>query len=311
MMVFLKQYGIWYVFYVILVASLLVSFWLYHIPLDYFKMALLFSGTLLLLLSAWQFWQFKKEQDIIAFYQDISELVELDRPRDVLYQKRLRQLEDDYKDSIFAIESQQKQQQELVKLWSHQMKIPLSVLSLMVQTNQLSKEEVSQQLLRLENYLGILLNYLKFSGERDDFRFESLSVDQVIRELIKKYRLVFIHKKISLTVSGDWELTTDKKWLTFALAQILDNALKYTQESGNITIEMMDNSISISDTGIGILSEDIPRLFEDGFTGYNGHEHQKASGFGLYMTKQVLDRLELSIEVYSQVEKGTTVRVFK
>lgn len=101
-----------------------------------------------------------------------------------------------------------------------------------------------------------------------------------------------------------------RKWLSFALSQIIDNALKYNKTGGKVAIEL-NKGISISDTGIGILAEDIPRLFDEGFTGFNGREHQKATGFGLYLTKRVLNQLELAISVESQLEVGTSVTITK
>ncbi|WP_019773888.1 ATP-binding protein, partial [Streptococcus sobrinus] len=118
-------------------------------------------------------------------------------------------------------------------------------------------------------------------------------------------------KELSVEIEGDWQVKTDKKWLTFALSQILDNAIKYSKQSGSITVFMSETGLALSDQGLGILPEDLPRLFDEGFTGYNGHEHQKATGLGLYMTKQILDSLGLSIQVTSQAGQGTTVWVGK
>lgn len=103
---------------------------------------------------------------------------------------------------------------------------------------------------------------------------------------------------------------SDKKWLSFALTQVIDNAIKYSNKGGYISISIKEGSMSISDNGIGILKEDLPRLFDEGFTGFNGHEHQKATGLGLYMTKQILDQLNLDIQIESVVGEGTKVIVF-
>ena len=114
-------------------------------------------------------------------------------------------------------------------------------------------------------------------------------------------------KTPSVEVTGDWELNSDRKWVNFALTQLIDNAIKYSKEGGKIAIRISQSSIEISDDGIGILEEDLPRIFEEGFTGFNGHEHQKATGLGLYMTKQVLDSLNLDITIHSQIDQGTQV----
>ena len=210
---------------------------------------------------------------------------------------------------LLAEQAKTEDVQSLVKMWSHQMKVPLSALSLMAQTNQLDGKEVQQQLTRLQNYLDTLLTYLKFSQNKDDFRFERLSVRDITIENVKKYRIPCLLKQLSIEVEGDWLLASDRKWLSFAISQILDNAIKYSKEQDKIRIEITDGRISISDNGIGILEEDLPRLFEEGFTGFNGHENQKATGLGLYMTKQILDSLNLAISITSQVDKGTQVTI--
>lgn len=187
------------------------------------------------------------------------------------------------------------------------MKVPLSALSLMAQTNQLQEKEVEQQLNRLQNYLDTLLNYLKFNQNKDDFRFEKISVKDCVTEIVKKYRVSCLLKHLSVEVNGDWQLNSDRKWINFALTQLIDNAIKYSKDGGKISIQITKGCIEISDNGIGILEEDLPRIFEEGFTGFNGHEHQKATGLGLYMTKQVLDSLNLNISIKSQIEQGTQV----
>ncbi|MCC9929619.1 sensor histidine kinase, partial [Streptococcus agalactiae] len=126
---------------------------------------------------------------------------------------------------------------------------------------------------------------------------------------IKSYKVICLSKSLSIIIEGDNIWKTDKKWLTFALSQVLDNAIKYSNPESKIIISIGEESIRIQDYGIGILEEDIPRLFEDGFTGYNGHEHQKATGMGLYMTKEVLSSLNLSISVDSKINYGTAVSI--
>lgn len=181
----------------------------------------------------------------------------------------------------------------------------------MAQTNHLDPKEVEQQLLKLQHYLETLLAFLKFRQYRDDFRFEAVSLREVVVEIIKSYKVICLSKSLSIIIEGDNIWKTDKKWLTFALSQVLDNAIKYSNPESKIIISIGEESIRIQDYGIGILEEDIPRLFEDGFTGYNGHEHQKATGMGLYMTKEVLSSLNLSISVDSKINYGTAVSIHK
>ena len=156
----------------------------------------------------------------------------------------------------------------------------------------------------------MLLEYQRISNISTDFHFEKFSVAQLLRELLKKYSSFFIQKNLSVTISGDWEITTDRKWFSLAIEQLLNNAIKYTDEGG-LTISIEEDKIVLSDTGIGILPEDLPRIFEHGFTGYNGRGHYKASGLGLYLTKLILDRLDFSIKISSELGVGTSVEVEK
>ena len=297
--------------YALTSALYFLSFYLYHLPLSYFWISLLFNLTLLLILSIWLFIQFRKKLLLIQNFFFVQDLDDLSSPSELVYQQLIEQLIVAESEKGLEEKSRMESLQTMVKMWSHQMKVPLSALSLMAQTDQLDRQEVRQQLLRLENYLDTLLTYLKFSQHKDDFRFEALSARSLVVDLVKKYRVSCLAKELSVEVSGDWQLKSDKKWLSFAISQILDNAIKYSKRGGHIQVQLDEDGIQISDTGMGILPEDLPRLFEEGFTGYNGHEHKKATGLGLYMTKQVLDKLDLAIRVHSQVEEGTQVFIYK
>lgn len=308
---YLRQYGMWYLIITLLSAGFLLSFRLYHLPMNYFGMAFLFNVLLLAPFFLWHFLSFRKQIQLLSDFRFLEEIAELTSPLDVTYQNVLSARDDVARQEVFLAQNQAARQQDLIKMWAHQMKVPLSAISLMAQTKQLNPDHVNQQVLRLERYLETLLTYLKFRDQQDDFRFEEVSVSALMKDLIKKYRILFFHKNLSIEVVGEWQLKSDKKWLSFALSQILDNAIKYSTEGGKITATLKKGSLTIADQGIGILPEDLPRLFDEGFTGYNGHEHQKASGFGLYMTKQVLDQLELAISVTSQVEVGTQVTISK
>jgi two-component system sensor histidine kinase BraS/BceS len=237
----------------------------------------------------------------------VKELDDFNLPSEKAFKAIICKQKEAHASDLLEIQTQMEDVQNLIKMWSHQMKVPLSALSLMAQTNQLEPKEVEQQLNRLQNYLDTLLNYLKFSQNKDDFRFEKLSVKNIVTSIIKKYRIPCLLKHLSVEVTGNWELNSDRKWVNFALTQLIDNAIKYSKEGGKIAIRISQSSIEISDDGIGILEEDLPRIFEEGFTGFNGHEHQKATGLGLYMTKQVLDSLNLDITIHSQIDQGTQV----
>ena len=215
----------------------------------------------------------------------------------------------DLEENLRAKEKHIKETEDIIKVWSHQMKIPLAAIDLMAQT-EINPIELKNQTFALDNYLKMLLEYQRISNISTDFHFEKFSVAQLLRELLKKYSSFFSQKNLSVTISGDWEIITDRKWFSLAIEQLLNNAIKYTDE-GSLTISIEEDKIVLSDTGIGILPEDLPRIFEHGFTGYNGRGHYKASGLGLYLTKLILDRLDFSIKISSELGVGTSVEVEK
>lgn len=307
---FIREYRSFYLAYLVLAFSFILLFFLYQLPIEFLQNALLLSLTLLILLTMGLFWKFRNRMRALEDYVHEEALPLLNKPVDLVYLNLLEQEKQATREQLLAYKSREEDLKAMVKLWSHQMKVPLAALSLMRQTDNLNQQDVNHQLLRLDNYMANLLNYLKLTSHSSDFRFEQVEVREVVVEVVKKYRNQFLQKEISVHIDGTWSLKTDKKWLSFVLSQIIDNALKYNKTGGKVAIEL-NEGIKISDTGIGILAEDIPRLFDEGFTGFNGREHQKATGFGLYLTKRVLEQLELAISVESQLEVGTTVRITK
>lgn len=195
--------------------------------------------------------------------------------------------------------------------WVHQIKTPIAVLKM-----KLEKEDTKEnralllEVFRIEQYVEMVLSYLRLGSSSSDFVFKEYDLDTIIKEVIHKYALQFIEKKISLSYTPtDIKVLTDEKWLTFMIEQILSNALKYTKE-GSISISVTKDSVlTISDTGIGIAPEDLPRIFEKGFTGYNGRSDKKATGIGLYLCQETAKKLSHKITVSSKIGIGTEVSI--
>ncbi|WP_294976625.1 sensor histidine kinase [uncultured Leuconostoc sp.] len=192
---------------------------------------------------------------------------------------------------------------DIMRVWTHQMKVPLASLDLIAQTRL---PELQKQTFELENYLTILLEYLRVQNITTDFRFEVVNIRELVNTVIKKYAAQFIHKDLKVIIVGEATIQTDAKWLAVAVEQIINNAVKYT-ETGGVRIEITDQQLRMTDSGIGILASDLPRLFSHGFTGYNGRLDKKSSGLGLYLSKLVLDKLSCDITVTSKIDVGTTV----
>lgn len=194
-------------------------------------------------------------------------------------------------------------------LWVHQIKTPIFALHLLIQSNQISKNDIYMQTLKIEQYVDMVLHYLKVNHMSSDLSLKHCSLEKIIHDVIKKQTTFFINKKIQLKLDPiSLDILTDEKWISFVIEQIISNALKYTKE-GYIHIYVQDETLYIQDTGIGIKAEDLPRIFENGFTGYNGRMDKKASGIGLYLCKQIIDQLGYSIEITSTLKKGTCVAI--
>ncbi len=155
----------------------------------------------------------------------------------------------------------------------------------------------------------MVLTYLKVDHQGNDFQFEFVDIDSCIKQCIRKYAKLFIRKKLQLNYeSRSLQVLTDEKWLCFVIEQLLSNAIKYTS-SGHVNIDVKDEVLIIEDSGIGIQKEDLPRVFEKGFTGYNGRKDKKSSGIGLYLVKQVCNRLGHRISIESELGKYTRVMI--
>ena len=173
------------------------------------------------------------------------------------------------------------------------------------------QEEIEEQLFRIEQYVSMALQYQR--KDSHDYVLHSIALDGIIRDSIHKYAKMMIRKKIGIRYEGcDLVVTSDEKWLSFVVEQLLSNAVKYMQE-GVITIQTGQNEteafLCIEDQGIGIRQEDIPRVFEQGYTGFNGHTDKHSTGIGLYLSRKILKKLGHEITVDSQVDKGTEVRL--
>ncbi|MCQ2450528.1 MAG: sensor histidine kinase [Clostridia bacterium] len=196
-------------------------------------------------------------------------------------------------------------------LWVHQIKSPIASMRLNIQNedNENSKR-LSYDLLRIENYVNMVLTFLRLDSKTTDFVFKNCDIDSLVKSSVKKFSAQFISKKLSFNYSDTKkQVLTDEKWLSFVVEQVISNAVKYTNKGG-VTVALDENDIlSISDTGIGILPSELPRIFENGFTGLNGRNDKKASGIGLYLCKRICDNLGHNIYIESKLDKGTTVYI--
>ena len=197
-------------------------------------------------------------------------------------------------------------------MWLHQIKTPMTVSKLLLEKpDETTNTKLKMQLMYIEQYINMAMNYLKMIDHSTDMDITQVNLDDIIKNLLKKYSLLFIHNHISLEYQSNLAyVISDSQWLTILIEQILSNALKYT-ENGKIAIQYLEDkhALEIRDTGIGIRSEDIPKIFDRGYSGFNGRMNEKSSGLGLYLARKISERLNIQIEVESKLSQGSIFRL--
>ncbi len=286
---------------------------LYQIPLEAagYGMLLVFIAEFVWLLSG--FGRFRKKQKLLRqlagerakdFY--LRDLPESEDPKEEAYQELIESLLKEKNRKEAEAAEKLRDMEEYYTLWVHQIKTPIAAMSLLLQEEDTPENgELSMELFRIEQYVEMVLQYLRLDSPDHDLAFRSVDVDDCVRQAVRKYARSFIRKKIALDFQETGiETVSDEKWLVFVLEQLLSNALKYTKK-GTIRIYGGNGFLYIEDTGIGIAPEDLPRIFEKGYTGYNGRLDKKSTGIGLYLCQKILKRLAHGITITSTLGEGT------
>ena len=208
-----------------------------------------------------------------------------------------------------------KDMEQYYNIWVHQIKTPISGMNVLLQSMEPTEEvgELQNQLFSVEQYVDMALQYQKIKSTTNDFSFAEIPLNKGIRENIRKSARLFIAKKLAVRYEETaLRVLTDEKWISFVLGQIITNAVKYS-DKGSITISAYEDEcntyLSVKDEGIGISPEDLPRVFERGYTGYNGRADKKSTGIGLFLCKSVTRMLGHKIQISSEPGKGTEVTI--
>ena len=226
-------------------------------------------------------------------------------------QAMVQKLGEQYTAVITDWQRQQKESLDYYSAWIHQIKTPISSMKMILQQEDTEENHLlSAELFRIEQYTEMALQYLRLDSKTNDFVFQQYDLDSIIRQAIRKYAPQFILRKIRLIYEPvSMTILTDEKWMLFLLEQLLSNAIKYTPH-GSVTISVTPEKVlQVADTGIGIAPEDLPRIFEKGFTGYNGRADKKSTGLGLYLCQQAAKKISVSLSVTSEVGKGSVFSV--
>ena len=199
---------------------------------------------------------------------------------------------------------------EYYTVWAHQIKTPIASMRLQIQSEDSDlARRLDGDLNRIEAYVEMVLTFLRLDSDSTDYVIREIDLDAVVKPAIRKFARDFISKKLSMDFKPtEAKVLSDEKWLSFVIEQVLSNAVKYTK-NGGIKIYMTEPGIlCIEDTGIGISAEDLPRIFENGYTGFNGREDKRASGIGLYLCKRICDNL--GHKIYAESEAGNGTKMF-
>jgi len=276
----------------------------YRSLLEYVALLLAFLSFLFIGADAWTSYKAYRGQKL-----QIS--AQAQTPLEKLLQERVEELEYEQKNQLLVEQEKYNDLLDYYTLWVHQVKTPIAASSLLIGDlkDKEAKAQLEQELFKIESYVHLVLQYLRLESFHDDLVLKQENLADLVREVVKKYALFFIQQGLSLNLHDlDHTIVTDKKWFLVILEQVLSNSLKYTKE-GSIEIYFHEGSLYIKDTGQGIQNADLLRVFERGFSGYNGRLTQQSSGLGLYLSKKIADQLGHKIAIDSQVGQGTTVSI--
>lgn len=308
----------------------------------------LLCAVLMLAYVAYDFARFvKRHKQCMEAKKHIEITVDnLPEPENLMeedYQELLRVMLARKNDEVNDIRIVRKEAEEYVTMWMHQIKTPLTALQLTAgDCREPERTEMLERIFEIEQYADMMLQFLRLEDAVSDLVLKRYSVRNMVNQTVKYFARIFISKNISVHVDIPAELSvvTDEKWMVFVLKQLVSNALKYT-EQGSIRIYVekaplprerqlppqedvwakqcigaagkQENCryvrLMIEDTGIGIAPDDLPRIFERGYTGYNGRKDKKATGLGLYLTQRIVRLLNHEIYITSKVGQGTRVEL--
>ena len=304
-----------YILFVVFIAIFFIMFYLYNLPLE----ALIYTGSFCffaaLIASFLDFVNYRESYKKLKFLEQniLNNLDALPKSLDIridYYHKIIEKLYEELEKLTQENRQKNTDMVDYYSMWVHQIKTPIAAMNFLLDNEEVDQKNFQQELFKIERYVEMVLTYIRLDSTSSDYVITKINLDVVVKDSVKKYATIFINKKIKLNfVSHETMVISDKKWLSFAIEQILGNSVKYSNTGGEITIETCENKLIVEDNGMGIKEEDLPRIFEKGFTGFNGRYEKKSSGLGLYLCKKTLDKLGHHIEISSKVGEGTRIEI--
>ena len=323
---FLKYIGQYKSFFIVFFVSAFffsVTFYLYHIPV----MAVIYPAVVcaafsLVVLAV----RFSSEKKRHKYLQDLKNC--LPELPENLYARTI--CENDFEELLRILcaniaelrtqkDAQYADMQDYYSLWVHQVKTPITAMKLMLQNENSASSarlqtdlprDLRRELHRIEQYVDLALTFMRLDSETTDYVIKEHELDVIIKSAVRGFAGEFISRHLRLIYNEcGRKIVTDAKWFSFVLEQVLSNALKYTPEGSVSIFVENDDTLCIRDTGIGINPEDMPRVFENSYTGRNGRGESHSSGIGLYLCRRICNNLNHTISIESRPNEGTTVRI--
>jgi two-component system sensor histidine kinase BraS/BceS len=226
-------------------------------------------------------------------------LLELEEAKN--YIKELKQKNAGYKNDV----------ESYFIVWIHQMKTPITASKMLLAQEEVNTIQLKEEMLQIDNYTNLTLSYLKLMNHDKEMNFARTSLHDIIQPILRRYSILFINDKTRLHYSRiDDEVLTDIQWMRIMIEQLLNNALKYSKGKDIwIEYDVQEQVLIIKDNGVGISEEDLPKIFDRGYSGFNGRINDKASGLGLFIVKQIAERLSQPVTVTSKVGEGSLFKV--
>jgi two-component system sensor histidine kinase BraS/BceS len=304
------------IFYFSAFAVFAVSFALYHLPLRAVIYPALLCGLISAIYAAADMRRAYMRHVRLSKIRGLSDgLPDCLPPADSIESADYRQIIDllcaEQRSRETHMTSRYRDMIDYYTMWAHQIKTPIAAMRLQLASGDSAlSRTLSSELLRIEQYVEMVLAYLRLDSSSTDYVIREFDLDPVVRQCIRRFSGEFITRKLKLEYTPvNFSVVSDEKWLAFVVEQLLSNALKYTPEGSIAIYPEKPATLAIRDTGIGIAPEDLPRIFENGFTGLNGRSDKKASGLGLHMCRRICGKLGHDISVESAPDRGTLVRI--
>lgn len=318
---YIRRHRLGLVLYLVYVVIFTLVMYLYHLPMEAMEYAAGLCSSIGIAVCLVDSLRYRRKLEELGWQMEaIKHGVErFPKPADEqerIYQELLQVSRHESQEKVANLLKEKKDVTDYFTLWTHQIKTPMAAMGLLLQqevsgeeAHYNQKRQVKNELFRIEQYVDMVLQYLRLMDSINDFVLREYDLDSIVRQALRKYAPMFIRKNLTLSYEGvEMKVATDEKWMVFVVEQLLSNAIKYTP-SGEIKIYMENGCLVVEDSGIGILPEDLPRIFDKGYTGYNGRSDKKASGIGLYLVKEILGRLGHKIYAESASGEGTRMKI--